>query len=82
MAPAFDADAVELLTQKKNIRLLTLPEGFAPTVVELRQVSGGALLQQADRLFSPASEWTLAAGEPADERPSPTSSSRGPRAGL
>ena len=37
-----------------------------PTAVELRQVSGGMLLQQADRHFAPASEWTLAAGEPAD----------------
>ena len=53
-------------TQKKNLRLLTLPEGFTPTVVELRQVSGGLLLQQADRHFAPASEWTLAAGDPAD----------------
>ncbi|SFR72516.1 phosphoribosylaminoimidazolecarboxamide formyltransferase / IMP cyclohydrolase [Agromyces sp. CF514] len=67
IAPAFEAEALELLTQKKNIRLLTLPEGFAPTAVELKQVSGGLLLQQADRDFAPASDWTLAAGEPADE---------------
>jgi phosphoribosylaminoimidazolecarboxamide formyltransferase/IMP cyclohydrolase len=66
VAPAFDADAIELLTKKKNLRLLTLPEGFTPTAVELRQVSGGMLLQQADRHFAPAAEWTLAAGEPAD----------------
>lgn len=67
IAPAFEGEALELLAQKKNIRLLTLPEGFTPTAVELRQVSGGMLLQQADRHFSPASDWTLAAGEPADE---------------
>lgn len=67
IAPAFEAEALELLTKKKNLRLLTLPEGFAPTAVELRQVSGGLLLQQADRRFAAASEWTLAAGEPADE---------------
>ncbi|MFD4420713.1 bifunctional phosphoribosylaminoimidazolecarboxamide formyltransferase/IMP cyclohydrolase [Agromyces sp. NPDC058484] len=66
VAPEFEPAAVELLTQKKNLRLLTLPDGFAPTAVELRQVSGGLLLQQADRHFSPASGWTLAAGEPAD----------------
>jgi phosphoribosylaminoimidazolecarboxamide formyltransferase/IMP cyclohydrolase len=66
IAPAFEAEALELLTKKKNIRLLTLPEGFTPTAVELRQVSGGLLMQQADRHFAPASEWTLAAGEPAD----------------
>ena len=52
VAPAFEGEALELLTQKKNIRLLTLPEGFTPTAVELRQVSGGLLLQQADRHFA------------------------------
>jgi phosphoribosylaminoimidazolecarboxamide formyltransferase/IMP cyclohydrolase len=67
VAPAFEAEAVELLTQKKNIRLLTLPEDFSPTAVELRQVSGGMLLQQADRRFASSAEWTLAAGDPADE---------------
>ena len=67
IAPAFEAEALELLTKKKNVRLLTLPEGFEATTVELKQVSGGLLLQQADRHFAPASEWTLAAGEPADE---------------
>jgi phosphoribosylaminoimidazolecarboxamide formyltransferase/IMP cyclohydrolase len=67
VAPGFEPEAIEVLTQKKNIRLLTLPEGFAPTAVELRQVSGGLLLQQADRHFAAPSEWTLAAGEPADE---------------
>ena len=67
IAPAFEGEALELLARKKNLRLLTLPEGFAPTAVELRQVSGGLLLQQADRHFAAASEWTLASGEPADE---------------
>jgi phosphoribosylaminoimidazolecarboxamide formyltransferase/IMP cyclohydrolase len=66
VAPAFEGEALELLTKKKNLRLLTLPEGFAPTAVELRQVSGGLLLQQADRHFAAASEWALAAGDPAD----------------
>jgi phosphoribosylaminoimidazolecarboxamide formyltransferase/IMP cyclohydrolase len=67
VAPGFEPEAVEVLTQKKNIRLLTLPEGFAPTAVELRQVSGGLLLQQADRHFAATADWTLAAGEPADD---------------
>jgi phosphoribosylaminoimidazolecarboxamide formyltransferase / IMP cyclohydrolase len=67
VAPSFAPEAVDLLTQKKNLRLLTLPNGFTPTAVELRQVSGGMLLQQADRQFAAASEWTLMAGDPADE---------------
>jgi len=67
VAPAFEAEAVELLSQKKNLRLLTLPEGFAATAVELKQVSGGMLLQEADRSFAAPADWTLVAGEPADE---------------
>lgn len=67
VAPGFEPEAVEVLTQKKNIRLLRLPDRFTPSVVELRQISGGLLLQQADRTFAPATEWTLAAGDPADE---------------
>ena len=67
VAPAFEAEAVEILTQKKNIRLLTLPEGFERTGVELKQVSGGMLLQQADQHFAAAAGWTLVSGEPADE---------------
>ncbi|WP_353826803.1 bifunctional phosphoribosylaminoimidazolecarboxamide formyltransferase/IMP cyclohydrolase [Agromyces sp. SYSU T0242] len=67
VAPGFEPEAVELLTQKKNLRLLELPEGFEPPAVEIRQVSGGLLMQQADRAFASSSEWTLAAGEPVDD---------------
>ncbi|BDZ55600.1 bifunctional phosphoribosylaminoimidazolecarboxamide formyltransferase/IMP cyclohydrolase [Agromyces marinus] len=67
VAPGFEPDAVEILTQKKNLRLLELPEGFEPPTVEIRQVSGGLLMQQADRAFAPASAWTLAAGDAVDQ---------------
>ena len=66
VAPAFEPEALAILTQKKNVRLLVLPADFAPNPLELRQVSGGFLLQDADRSFAPASEWRLATGEPAD----------------
>jgi phosphoribosylaminoimidazolecarboxamide formyltransferase/IMP cyclohydrolase len=66
VAPAFDADALEVLTTKKNLRLLQLPDGFAPTSREVRQVSGGFLVQDSDRHFATASDWTLVTGEPAD----------------
>lgn len=66
VAPSFEPDALAILTQKKNLRLLVLPADFAPNPVELRQVSGGFLLQDSDRSFAPAAEWTLATGEPAD----------------
>ena len=66
VAPGFEPEALAILTQKKNVRLLVLPADFTPNPVELRQVSGGFLLQDADRSFTPASEWELATGEPAD----------------
>ncbi len=67
VAPGFEPEAVEILTKKKNVRLLVLPAGFTQNPVELRQVSGGFLLQDADRAFAPASSWTLAAGAAADD---------------
>ncbi|MGO3832453.1 MAG: bifunctional phosphoribosylaminoimidazolecarboxamide formyltransferase/IMP cyclohydrolase [Microbacteriaceae bacterium] len=67
VAPGFAPEALAILQQKKNLRLLVLPENFAQNPVEIRQVSGGFLLQEADRHFAPAAEWQLAAGEPADQ---------------
>jgi phosphoribosylaminoimidazolecarboxamide formyltransferase/IMP cyclohydrolase len=69
VAPGFTPEAVEILTQKKNIRLL---EVTAPpsNPLEQRQISGGLLVQQVDRVDAPGDDpgtWTLAAGEAADE---------------
>ncbi len=69
VAPGFDDDALELLTQKKNIRLLVVDAPPAAGV-ETRPVSGGLLVQQVDRIDAPGDDpaaWTLAAGAPADE---------------
>ena len=68
VAPAFEPEALEILTAKKNIRLLVLPEAARPEV-ELRPISGGLLVQTADRVDAPGDDpsgWTLVAGEPAD----------------
>ena len=62
VAPGFDEGALAVLREKKNIRLLQLPEGFALPDVELRPVSGGLLRQQADHHFAAASDWQLASG--------------------
>jgi phosphoribosylaminoimidazolecarboxamide formyltransferase/IMP cyclohydrolase len=66
VAPGFEPGALEVLAAKKNLRLLLLPEGFRRPGLELRQVSGGLLMQSSDVQFAPAAEWRLAAGEPAD----------------
>lgn len=69
VAPAFDPEAVEILSRKKNIRLLTLPADFALAPREVKQISGGFLVQDADRFTGfDQSTWTLVAGEPADEQ--------------
>lgn len=69
VAPAFDPEALEVLSRKKNIRLLTLPSDFALDDREVKQVSGGFLVQDADRFTGfDQSTWTLVSGEPADEQ--------------
>ena len=67
VAPSFSPEAREILAPKKNLRLLELPEDFARGGVELRQISGGLLLQEPDTFDAfDSSGWTLATGEPAD----------------
>jgi phosphoribosylaminoimidazolecarboxamide formyltransferase / IMP cyclohydrolase len=68
VAPSFTEDALQVLTTKKNIRLLRLAEAGRPAT-ELRPVSGGLLVQDADRIDAPGDDpttWTLASGEPLD----------------
>ncbi|RMX22741.1 bifunctional phosphoribosylaminoimidazolecarboxamide formyltransferase/IMP cyclohydrolase [Auritidibacter ignavus] len=70
VAPSFSAEAVEILSAKKNLRLLELPAGFHRDSVEYKQVSGGMLLQVADTFQSQGdnpADWELVSGEPADE---------------
>ncbi|MEY9969315.1 phosphoribosylaminoimidazolecarboxamide formyltransferase/IMP cyclohydrolase [Streptacidiphilus sp. MAP12-16] len=66
-APSYADGAVEVLARKKNIRVLRgTPSASA---IETRAVTGGVLLQQADRIDAPGddpSTWTLAAGEALD----------------
>lgn len=69
IAPGFEPEAVEILSQKKNIRLLALPEGYDRYPTEIRQVSGGVLIQVTDAVDADGDtpgNWTLAAGEAAD----------------
>ncbi|MFC9969339.1 bifunctional phosphoribosylaminoimidazolecarboxamide formyltransferase/IMP cyclohydrolase [Spirillospora sp. NPDC127200] len=69
VAPDFEDAALEILTRKKNIRLLRCPEGPAGDV-EFRRVDGGLLLQTVDRVDAPGDDpatWELKAGAAADE---------------
>jgi phosphoribosylaminoimidazolecarboxamide formyltransferase/IMP cyclohydrolase len=69
VAPAFDEEAIGLLTVKKNIRLLVCPEGPGGAT-EFRRIDGGLLTQSTDRIDAPGDDpanWQLKAGAPADE---------------
>ncbi|MBN4925797.1 bifunctional phosphoribosylaminoimidazolecarboxamide formyltransferase/IMP cyclohydrolase [Hoyosella rhizosphaerae] len=69
VAPSYEEGAVEVLSRKKNIRVL---RADAPnnSGAELRAISGGVLLQERDALHASGDDsqnWTLATGEPVDE---------------
>ncbi|OZD01058.1 bifunctional phosphoribosylaminoimidazolecarboxamide formyltransferase/IMP cyclohydrolase [Rhodococcus sp. 06-235-1A] len=70
IAPSYADGALGVLQRKKNIRVL-LADAPSTSGVELKPISGGALLQQRDVLDADGdnpANWTLAAGEPADEQ--------------
>jgi phosphoribosylaminoimidazolecarboxamide formyltransferase/IMP cyclohydrolase len=67
VAPGYADGALEVLTRKKNIRVLRLADAVERHGAELRPISGGLLLQQRDALDAPGDDpatWTLATGEP------------------
>jgi len=73
VAPAFEPAALEVFKAKKNLRLLQLPEDWQQERMDVRLVSGGLLLQDADRfpddIDSVAKDWQLVSGEqPAPEQ--------------
>jgi phosphoribosylaminoimidazolecarboxamide formyltransferase/IMP cyclohydrolase len=75
IAPDFEPAALEILTAKKNQRLLRCPapapDRAAGAGLDWRQVSGGLLMQTTDTATEPgdsAQNWQLVAGEPADAR--------------
>ncbi|MFC3450042.1 bifunctional phosphoribosylaminoimidazolecarboxamide formyltransferase/IMP cyclohydrolase [Amycolatopsis speibonae] len=71
LAPDFDAEALEILQRKKNVRLLKLPAITSPDPIEFRPISGGMLVQTVDTIAAEGDDpanWTLATGAAADER--------------
>ena len=68
IAPSYAPDALALLQEKKNLRILEVaPETRGE---ERRQISGGWLVQERDTYQAEgdsAANWKLAAGEAADE---------------
>lgn len=66
-APGYDDDALELLKEKKNLRILVVEPDFPDE--DMRIISGGLLVQERDRIDAAgdtSDSWTLVAGKPAD----------------
>ncbi len=65
VAPDYEEGAVEVLSRKKNIRVLRCPEGPQPPA-EFKPIDGGGLAQVKDVLQAEGDDpanWTLVAGE-------------------
>lgn len=82
IAPDYEPEALEILTAKKNLRVLRLPAGMAETAdpIETRPISGGLLVQSVDRVDAvvrsesdavtggdDAANWRLVSGDAADD---------------
>jgi phosphoribosylaminoimidazolecarboxamide formyltransferase/IMP cyclohydrolase len=72
VAPDFEPEALEVFALKKNLRVLRLPTDWRQERMDVRLVSGGLLLQDADRfpddIESVAKDWDLVTGErPSEE---------------
>jgi phosphoribosylaminoimidazolecarboxamide formyltransferase/IMP cyclohydrolase len=67
-APGYEDGAVEVLSAKKNLRILVV-EPYVSVGVETRRIAGGLLMQSADDLdqdHDQPAHWRLVAGEPAN----------------
>jgi phosphoribosylaminoimidazolecarboxamide formyltransferase/IMP cyclohydrolase len=67
-APGYAEGALEVLTRKRNVRVLRVT-GAPRAGIEMRAVSGGLLVQSRDLIDAPGDDqakWELATGEPVD----------------
>ncbi len=72
IAPDYDADALELLEQKKNIRLLRLPAIAVPNradMLDMKKVAGGLLVQELNTgMFNEADVKCVTEKQPTPEQ--------------
>jgi len=69
IAPGYDDDALGILMEKKNLRILKVAGPHPGRRLEGRTISGGMLLQSIDDVAAPGDDpttWTLVAGAAAD----------------
>jgi len=70
IAPGYELEALRLLIEKKkNLRILELPRNYSRESHEIKQISGGFLVQESDNFDSMSSaNWKLVSGKLPDEQ--------------
>lgn len=69
IAPGYELEALRLLIEKKkNLRILELPRNYSRETNEIRQVSGGFLVQESDNFANfTSTNWKLVSGAKPDQ---------------
>ncbi len=68
VAPGYDTDALELLTEKKNLRVITA-DPPAPWAFDVKPIDGGLLVQEPDPVSIDRSDWHVVTEvQPTDEQ--------------
>jgi phosphoribosylaminoimidazolecarboxamide formyltransferase / IMP cyclohydrolase len=68
VAPSFGGDALEVLSAKKNLRVLVGPVPYGASL-DVRSIDGGLLVQEVDTINLDQSTWRVAtATQPTDEQ--------------
>ncbi|MFM7014455.1 MAG: bifunctional phosphoribosylaminoimidazolecarboxamide formyltransferase/IMP cyclohydrolase [Actinomycetota bacterium] len=63
VAPGYDFEALQLLLNKKNLRVLQLPPSYDREKYEIKQISGGLLVQEPDSFANFTDKnWKLVTG--------------------
>lgn len=67
IAPSYQIEALQILLEKKNLRVLELPANYSRDRFEYKQISGGLLVQELDEFSQfTSSGWKLVTGKKAD----------------
>lgn len=67
VAPSYEIEALQILLEKKNLRVLELPANYSRDRFEYKQISGGVLVQETDEFSQfTSSGWKLVTGRKAD----------------
>ncbi len=68
VAPSYEADALAVLTAKKNLRVLSAPAPYGAPL-DMRSIDGGLLVQQVDHVSTDRSTWqVVTSAQPTEEQ--------------